>query len=749
VIGKTVSHYKIISKLGEGGMGVVYKALDTSLDRHVAIKFLPLQLVSDKNAKKRFIREAKAASALNHANIAVVHEIDETPEGQTFMVMACYEGQTLKDKLEGGPLSADGAIAIVSQIALGLTKAHEKGIFHRDIKPGNILMGDDGQAKLADFGLAKLTGQTRITKTGTTVGTVAYMSPEQARGEETDARSDIWSLGVILFEMLTGKLPFRGDVEPALLYSIINEDPELVTTYRKDVPESLERIVARCLVKRSAERYETAAGLVADLEQMSHGVLDVSQVSTPSGVDAGGIKSLAVLPFVTTGGGADTEYLSEELPASIMNDLSRLSSLRVVSRNSAFRFTGQDEDLKTIGRRLNVGTVLTGSIRVIAEEISVTAELVNVVADRQLWGDRYVRKLVDVLSLEKQIASEISSALKLKLTGADRDRLQRRYTVSADAHGLYLKGRHSWNKRSEEELKHAAEYFRTAVDIDPDYALAHSGLADCYIVLAGFGFLSPAEAFPKAKSAALRALEIDNSIAEAHASLAFVTGCYEWDWIEEGRRYKHAIELGPTYATTLHWYSFHLVRMGLIDEAISVSRRAVDLDPLSLQISVNLGYWYFVAGEYDKSRKQCLKAIETDPNYHYAHTVLGIIHAQKGKYEEALDELAHAADLSGGGPENLAYLGYAYALAGMEENARKILKGFAERAKNRYVSPCFSALIHAGFGEKNKTIEWLYKAYEERDYYLSYQLFEPCYDFLRNDTRFSSLLLRMGPGPLL
>jgi len=746
VIGKTVSHYKVISKLGEGGMGVVYKALDTTLDRHVAIKFLPAQLSSDRNAKKRFIREAKAASALNHANIAVVHEIGETPEGQMFMVMACYEGQTLKDKLEGGPLSVDEAIAIVSQIASGLTTAHEKGILHRDIKPGNIIMGDDGQAKLADFGLAKLTGQTRITKTGTTVGTVAYMSPEQARGEEIDARSDIWSLGVILFEMLTGKLPFRGDVEPALLYSIINEDPESVTTYRRDAPESLERIAARCLAKWTAERYDTAASVAADLKQLKQRVLDAPKVSTLPGVDAGGIKSLAILPFVNAGGGADTEYLSEELPASIMNDLSRLSSLNVVSRNSAFRYKGGDFDLKKVGRELNVGTVLTGRVRVYAEEISVTAELVDVVADRQLWGERYTRKLADILSLEKQIATEISGALKLKLTGTDRDRLQQRYTVSADAHGLYLKGRHAWNKRSEEELKHAAEYFRAAADIDPNYALAYSGLADCYIAGAAFGILSPSEAFPKAKSAALKALDIDDALAEAHASLAFVTGCYEWDWIEEGRRYKRAIELGPRYATTLQWYSFHLVRMGRINEAISVSKRAVDCDPLALPVLTNLGYWYFVAREYGKSRKQCSIAIETDSSFHYAHTVLGLVHAQKGEYDKALDELTRATDLSSDNPENVAYLGCVYALAGMEEKAREILRWFERRAENRYVSPCFSATVHAGFGENDKVIEWLNMAYERRDYYLSYQLFEPHYDVVRNDTRFSSMLLRMGSG---
>ncbi len=748
MIGQTVSHYRILEELGGGGMGVVYKAQDTKLKRTVALKFLPPELTRDKDAKTRFIHEAQAASALDHPNICTIHEIDETDDGRMFICMACYEAESLKERIEHGPLEIADAVVIASSVADGLAKAHEKGITHRDIKPANILITGDDQVKIVDFGLAKLGGRTRITKTGTTVGTVAYMSPEQALGEETDGRTDIWSLGVILFEMLTGKLPFRGDVEPALLYSIVNEDPESITTCRADVPPELGRIVSKCLAKIPAKRYKTAANLIADLRQISRRILNPSPLSTPPEYDTGRIESLAILPFANTGSDQDTEYLSDELPASIMNSLSRLSSLRVVPRSTVFRYKGREVDLRTVGRELNVGAVLTGQVRVRGEEISIRAELVDVVNDRQLWGDRYARKLTDILSLEQQIAVEISEALKLQLTGTDRDRLTQYHTESAEAHGLYLIGRHSWNKRSEEGLKSATAYFQKAIDKDPNYALAYSGLADSYIVLVAYGFLPPGEAFPKAKLAASRALEIDNTLAEAHVSLAFVMGCYDWDWVGAERRYKRAIELNPRYATTLHWYSFNLVRMGRVDEAIAVSERAVDLDPLSLPIMTNLGYWHFVAREYDKAEKQCLMAIDMDPEFHYAHSVLGMVYAQKGKHDRALKEWILATELSDNTPENVAYLGHEYAMAGMEDEARKILREFERLAEQRYVPPCFLALIHVGLGERDKAFEWLNKAYEDRDYYLSYQLFEPNYDSVRNDTRFGSLLLRMGPGLL-
>lgn len=795
MIGQTVSHYKILEKLGEGGMGVVYKARDTKLDRLVAIKFLPHHLATDDTAKKRFIREAKAASALEHPNICHINEIDEAPEGRLFLVMPCYEDGTLHDRLVKGPLEIDRILEIATQVVSGLAKAHEKGIIHRDIKPGNIMLADRGsQSKIMDFGLARKLDASKMTRTGETLGTVAYMSPEQALGKEVDHRTDIWSFGVVLHEMLTGKLPFQDYAEPALLYSIVNEDPEAITTLRKDVPPELERIVVKCLAKDPGERYQTAADLIADLRRVSRTATErsplvKSSAASKSGTKAlpwrialtiiaaaivvsvllfvfnigkvrdrifsgrpdgtGHIESLAILPFVNTGSDPDTEYLSDEIPASIMNSLSRMSNLRVVPRSTVFRYKGRESDLTAVGRELNVGAILTGQIRVRGEDINIRAELVDVINDRQLWGDRYSGTLTDILSLEQEIVMKMSEALKLQLTGTDRDRLAEFSTESAEAHRLYLKGRYFWNKRTDEGFKNAIRYFQEAIEKDPTFALAYAGLADTYITLAAFGILSPGDAFPKAKAAVSKALEIDDTLAEAHTALAFIIASYEWDWIGAEREYKRAIELNPTYATTLHWYSFHLARMGLVDEVIAVSKRAVELDPLSLMIAANLGYWHFVLRQHEDSERVCLKAIEMDKNFAYAHFLLGLVYVQKGEHTIGIEELKLAIELSNNTPEFVAFLGYAYAISGMEEEARIILGEFSDRAERTYVPPTYFAVIHGGLGEMDEAFEWLEKAYDVRDYYLSFISFEPSYDPIRDDERFISLCKRLGLDPAL
>lgn len=791
-MGETISHYKILEKLGQGGMGVVYKAEDTKLKRIVALKILPAELVRDEEARERFLREAQAASSLQHENICAIHEIGETPDGRMFICMDCYDGGTLKERIAGGPLPVSEAIDIADQIAAGLSEAHGAKIVHRDIKPANVMVTRRGVAKILDFGLAKPAGTATLTKTGSTMGTVAYMSPEQARGDKVDHRTDIWSSGAVLYEMIAGRPPFRGEYESAVLYSIAHESPEPVTALRTGVPLELERIIDKCLTKDAAERYQTAADFSADLRRLKREIFErttrpAARGESPKGVsrgrrigvigagvaailmtllaifDVGGVRerfaggrragrpgpieSLAILPFVNVEHDPDTDYLSDEIPASITSNLSRLSSLRVVPRSSAFRYRGSEGDLAAVGRKLNVRAILTGQVRVRGEDLSIWAELVDVAADRQLWGEHYSIKLSDILAFEENIAERITDALRVTLTESDRDRLSKGQTENAEAHRLYLKGRYFWNKRSEEGTRNAIGYFQHAIEKDPVYALAYTGLADSYSILAAFGIAAPREVFPKAKAAASRALEIDSTLAEAHVSLALILQHYDWNWLESEKEYRRAIELDPTYATALHWYGLLLLTLRRDEEAIATSEKAVRLDPLSLPIGASLGMVYLATQQYEKAETQCLKVIEMDSSFAMARTVLATVHIEMGLYDKAIDELKAVAELPTSTPEDIAYLGYGYARGGRANEARKILAELGARAEQRYVPPAFFSSIYAGLGEMAEAFKWIEKAYEERDFYLE--------GFPRSiegspaaaDPRAIELMRRMGLGP--
>jgi TolB-like protein/Tfp pilus assembly protein PilF len=763
MIGETISHYRIIEKLGQGGMGEVYRAEDTKLKRMVALKVLPAELVRDEEARRRFLREAQAASALQHENICAIHEIGETPDGRMFICMDCYDGETLKERIAAAPLPIQEAIDIADQIAAGLSEAHAAKIVHRDIKPANVIVTRRGVAKILDFGLAKPAGTATLTKAGSTMGTVAYMSPEQARGDKVDHRTDIWSLGAILYEMIAGRPPFKGEYESAILYSIAHESPEPVTALRSGVPLELERIVDKCLAKDAAERYQTAADFSADLRRLKRESLErtaqpAAGAAPPKGTargrriaaiasgaaavilillaifNAGGLRdrfdggrrasepgrveSLAILPFVNVDRDPDTDYLSDEIPASITANLSRLSGLRVVPRSSAFRYRGSEGDLAAVGRKLDVRTILTGQVRARGEDLNIRAELVDVENDRQLWGDNYSLKLSDILTIEEDIVGRITDALQLRLTETDRDRLSKGQTDNAEAHRLYLKGRYFWNKRSEEGIRSATGYFQKAIEEDPSYALAYTGLADSYSILAAFGIAAPREVFPKAKAAVSRALEIDSTLAEAHVSLALILQHYEWDWLEAEKEYKRAIELDPTYATALHWYGLLLLTMRRDEEAIATSESAARLDPLSLPIGASLGTAYFVVGQYEKAEAQCMKVIEMDSSFAMARSVLATVHIQMGLYDKAINELQAIAKLPTSTPEDIAYLGYGYARGGRTDEARRILADLSVRAEQRYVPPVFFAIIYAGLGEMDESFKWIEKAYEERDFYL-------------------------------
>ncbi len=733
MIGQTISHYKILEKIGGGGMGVVYKSQDLKLDRYVALKFLPPELTADPEAKKRFIHEAKAVSALQHNNICTVHDIDESPDGQMFIVMDCYEGETLKKKIERGPLKTDEATDLAMQIAQGLAEAHQNGIVHRDIKPANILITKSSVAKIVDFGLAKLTGQAKLTKTGSTVGTAAYMSPEQAKGEEVGPQTDIWSLGVVLFEMLAGHLPFRGDHEAALMYSIVHEEPQVLSRFRPDVSPNVASVVSKALQKDLGSRYQSARELVSELTSATAQGAQLPRQE----------KSIVVLPFVDMSPERDQEYFCDGIAEELINSLGKLQHLRVASHTSTFSFKGQGLDVQTIGGKLNVSTVLEGSIRKAGNRLRITAQLVNVEDGYQLWSERYDRELDDVFAVQDEISKAIVDTLKIKLGLGEDELIMKRYTENLEAYQLYLKGRFYLNERTAASIKKSLEFFNQAVQKDHDYALAYAGMADGYLLLGWYGDRVPTESFSRARAAVGKALEIDPTLAEAHASLAAIKEGYDWAFIGAEQEFQRAIELNPNYATARHWYGVYLARMGKFDEAHRQLHRALDLDPYSPTININVGTAYYLARKYDEAVPHIRKALEIDPNFIPAHSSLGQVMVAQGRYEEGILELM-CANVTGNDPWILATLVHAYGLGGNKQAAQLIHKELKEMSARRYVPAVCRAIAWLGLGEREKAFEMLEQAYQERAGLWFLLRGDPVFDNLRTDPRFTALLKKIG-----
>ncbi|MGH9712793.1 MAG: protein kinase domain-containing protein [Candidatus Acidiferrales bacterium] len=789
MIGQTISHYRILEQLGAGGMGIVYKAHDSRLDRAVALKFLPEKLAQEPQALERFRREARAASALNHPGICTIYDIGEQ-DGRAFIAMEFMDGETLRGHIHGKPLPLVEILNLGIQIAEALDAAHVEGIIHRDIKPANIFVTKRGQAKVLDFGLAKLVpkgvastdedpggaASDSTSIVGIISGTPSYMSPEQVRGDNLDLRTDIFALGLLLYEMATGRQAFGGGTGGMIIEAVLTRSPVSPRSINPDIPPRLEEIINRALHKDRDQRYQQAADIRADLQQLARGVdsgrnlaggpAESAVISTASQSSSSAermaqnstsqsgaprtervskiIDSLAVLPFENSTRDPEHEYLSDGITGSLINNLATVPKLRVMAQSTVFRYKGRGIDPQAVGRELNVRAVLTGRIIQSGGSLRIGTELVDVPTGSQLWGAQYDRKPGDIFSIQDEISHEISEKLRLKLTRAEKKRLTKRQTDDAEAYRLYLKGRHHWNRWTEEGFYKAIEYFQQAVEKDPGYALAYTGLADSYVLLGWNSYLLPKEAFPKAKLAATRALQLDPDLGEAHTSLAAVLWLHDWRWQEAETEFKRSLALNPAYPTANHWYAEYVMTMGCRSGAIARMKKCQELDPLSLIISVAIGWAFYNDRRYNDAIEQLRRTVELDPNYPVTYWILGLLHRKMGRLEPAIADGEKGVKLSGGSILMRAALAQTFAAAGKKNKALQILDELTKLAKEKYVASYHLAGIHIGLEEDDRAMECLEKSYEEHSHWLIYLHMDPGMDSLRADARFQELLQRVG-----
>jgi eukaryotic-like serine/threonine-protein kinase len=778
MIGKTIFHYEIVEKLGEGGMGVVYRALDTKLNRSVALKFLPGNVIFSDTDRKRFVHEAQAASALDHSNICSIYEINETTDGQLFIVMPSYEGMTLNKKIEQGPLPINEAIDIAMQIAEGLQAAHEKGIVHRDIKSSNIIITQRGQVKIMDFGLARGAGMTQVTKAGMTMGTVPYMSPEQAQGEKVDHRTDIWSLGVLLFEMVTTRLPFVSSYTEAIVYSILNEEPEPLTSLRSNVPMELERIVKKTLQKDRKYRYQSVDELIVDLKSIEKEMKsDRSKDRVPasmnkkstgalsfrigSGILLGvivivssalflqkspvvEIRSIAVLPLTNLSGDSEQEYFSDGMTEALITDLAGITALRVISRTSMMQYKGISKPLAEIARELDVDAIIEGTVMRSGFQVRITAQLIDARTEKHLWAKSYTRDLQDILLLQSEVARAIADEIKITLTPQEQAHLTGVGVrmVNTDAYEAILKGRYFWNQRNPESLKRAIDFYEQAITIEPEYADAYRGLGSTYMILGVF-FANPEENFPKARAYIEKALQLDGEVLGGHLGLGAYNLMYKWDWPAADRYLSREVELHPAFDHVNNVRGIYLASLGREDEAIVAFQKALRVDPLSLIINADFGNAYYMMRQYDQAILQCQWTIDIDPNFILSYIPIAAAYAKKGEYEKAISILLTAQSRIGEsqfeGPSILlAELAYVYAKSGASDLANQILKRLEDRASSEYVDPYLIALIYVALAEDNEAFAWLEKAREARSSRMLWLDVEPKFDHIRSDPRFTA-----------
>ncbi|MDQ3061904.1 MAG: protein kinase [Acidobacteriota bacterium] len=836
--GQQLSHYKILSAIGAGGMGEVYLADDSRLHRKVALKLLPKNIAEDKDRLRRFEQEARAASALNHPNILTVHEFG-VENGVHFLATEFVEGETLREKINSDELNLTDTLNIAEQTAFALSAAHITGIVHRDLKPENIMIRSDGIVKVLDFGLAKLIEKKEVspdaetetrplvkTNPGVVMGTIAYMSPEQARGKDTDARTDVWSLGVLIYEMVCGKLPFAGETMSDVIASILKSEPPLLSHYISDVPNDLEKIVGKSLRKNRDERYQNIKDLQIDLKDLRQDLefeaklersvapnknrvktLDknreaqtqILETDKPTGTteaaistkdeiahpsssaeyvaheikqhkrgflaalsililvvvgfgywfyanrsastDVKQINSIAILPFENGSGDASLDYLSDGLSESLIDKLSQLSQLKVIARNSSFKYRGANIDIQDVANKLGVQTIVMGRVVRAGDNLTVRVEMIDASENRQLWSEQYQRQAADLISVQQEIAQTASEKLRLRLSGAQEQQLAKRETVNPQAYELVLKGNFYLNKGGTENQKKANNYYQQAIAIDPNYALAYAELSSSYNRLAVNSLVDPKEFLPKAKAAARKALELDENLPNAHLVIA-VLYKNDWDWAASEAEYKRALELNPNLGRAHSNYSVYLSLIGRHDEAIAEVKCARELDPLSLLINVNVGNRLTTARRYDEAIDALQKTLELDPSYDFTYVQLGYTYAGKGMYREAITAYQNGMRLGDKTSSTQIYLGASYAQAGMRGKAQEILKQL--QTGEQRVSPSELSILYTALGDKEAAFQSLEKAFAEHDLQLQYLKVESSLDDLRNDPRFQDLMRRVG-----
>ncbi len=812
--GQQLGAYQLQELLGRGGMGEVYLALDTRLPRKVAIKLLPARFTTDVGRVRRFAQEARAASALNHPNILTIHEIGEN-EGTHYIVTEYVEGETLRQRMTSAPhkqVQLIEALTIATQMAEALVAAHEASIIHRDIKPENVMVRKDGYVKILDFGLAKLIEPdaprvgvqvmpptTSLTESGVVMGTPRYMSPEQARGEKVDARTDIFSLGVMLYEMIAGQSPFVGATASETMAAILRDEPQSLTALAPAAPPELERIIGQTLRKDRAERQPTAQDLLRDLQQMKKHLesdgeptrelrpapsdefpLPVAQseaerkglkpasrlsmavvmlivlliVATGLGayflwagkptLVAGNKSSLAVLPFINASQDANAEYLSDGITESVINNLSQLAGLKVMSRNSAFRFKNNQSDTRNIAAQLGVEALVTGDIKQLGDKLIINIRLIDASDDTQIWGNQYVKTSADIIATQNEIAQAVAQNLRLKLTNSEQQQLDKRYTQNVQAYEFYLRGRYHYFKITEPEMRQAIKFYQQAIDADPGYALAYAGMADAYRTLP-IGYAVPAkEAFPQVKALARRALELDAQLAEAHTALGWAGFFFDWDWSAAEKEFKRALELSPNNSDAHRGYAHFLSNAGRHDEAIVEGRWARELDPLTLITNALEGQFLMFAGRNDEAITRLQKTLTLGPDFWSAHNMLGRVYLRQGRYAEAIAELSTAKQLSVGSTEPIMQLGYALAKSGNRAKALATIVELKSLAADRHVPVYTFAIIYNGLGETNEALNYLEKSLQEREVQITFIKIDTRWDNLRAEPRFQELMRRVG-----
>jgi serine/threonine protein kinase/tetratricopeptide (TPR) repeat protein len=768
-IGDKFSHYEILEKLGEGGMGVVYKARDTSLNRFVALKFLSAHLTEDESTRKRFKVEARAASALDHPNICTIHEINETADGQLYICMAYYQGTSLSQKIKQGPIPFDEAVKIFIKIARGLLRAHEEKIIHRDIKPGNILITDKGEVKIVDFGLAKLSG-IELTRSTSSKGTAAYMCPEQIRGQSVDHRCDIWALGVVFYELLTGRLPFRGDYPEPVMFSIVNEEPIALSDYLSDVPEPLQALMDKVLKKDPAERYQNISELLADLQVLVR-TDELAEIKTKPAIIKlltrkkswlyGGAAFLLVLLFIIFGrsylfpervmgnkivvipratvtGDSDQVWFTDGITDELITNLAQISGIRVISRASAFQYKGTSKPPQQIAAELGIDYVVEAAAAKIADRVKISARLIHASEDAYIWADEYEGEFSNILGLNSEVAQAIAGKIQVELTQQEVTLLTKRRQVNPETYEKYIYGMYHLNKLTPDGIKKGLAYLQQSVEENPDEPLAQAGIAIAYLTIAHGASYTP-DMFVKAKTATLNALKLDSTLAEAYLALSMVKTFYEFDWKSGMQSIKRALEINPNLALAHYFYGYLLRIPGYLEEGYAEMSLAKQLDPLNPVYATDLGAMYYLDNKFDESIKECNKSIEINPQYPHAYNILGYAYSAKGMFEEALAAQKKAGELS---PDYKWGLGHYYAMVGQREKALAVISELESQSLIWHYWGI--AEIYAALGDNDKTIDWLEKAYQQHHPWIQWIRRYRHFEALKNEPRFITLSQRLN-----